>query len=101
MLRATMLLSCMVVASASCAGELGIDGTRFTLDSQRVFLLGVSYYGGCARSPELMARDFADLRERGVNWVRVWATWDMYFMCTCRNRSDAITVRGSRSLTIS
>jgi hypothetical protein len=68
----------LLIASATRAGELGIDGTHFTLDGQRVFLLGVSYYGGCARSPELMARDFADLRERGVNWVRVWATWDMY-----------------------
>ena len=78
MIRTAALIAAALTASASWAVELGVQGTRFTLDGAPAFLLGVSYYGGCARTPELMARDFNALRERGVNWVRVWATWDMY-----------------------
>ncbi len=64
--------------SAVRAVELGIDGTSLTLDGEPTFLVGVSYYGGLARTPELMARDLDDLRALGVNWVRVWATWDWH-----------------------
>ena len=78
MIRTAALIGAALTASASWGVELGIDGTRFTLDGAPTFLPGVSYYGGCARTPELMAGDFDALRERGVNWVRVWATWDMY-----------------------
>ena len=40
-----------------------MDGTRFTLDGEPAFLLGVSYYGGLARTPELMASDLDALRD--------------------------------------
>ena len=68
----------MVVARPADATELGVDGSLLTLDGQPAFLLGVSYYAGLARTPELMAHDLDDLRERGINWIRVWATWDWH-----------------------
>ncbi len=78
MIRTVILIGLALSATASWGVELGIDGTRFTLDGEPAFLLGVSYYGGCARTPELMAADLDALRARGVNWLRVWATWDWY-----------------------
>ncbi len=65
-----------MVARPADATELGTDGALLTLDGQPTFLLGVSYYAGLARTPELMARDLDDMRGRGVNWIRVWATWN-------------------------
>ncbi|MBD3174228.1 MAG: hypothetical protein GF320_03540, partial [Armatimonadia bacterium] len=54
---------------------LGIDGTRFTINDEPVFLLGISYYGGVAAPAEHVRADFEDLASLGVNWVRVWAAW--------------------------
>ncbi len=72
---------CLVILIAAMPGvtqatELGVAGASFTLNGEPTFLVGVSYYGGLARTPELMARDLDDLHVRGVNWIRVWATWD-------------------------
>lgn len=77
-MRTLAIFGAVVTAGATWATELGIEGTRFTLDGAPTFLLGVSYYGGLARTPELMARDLDDLKAHGVNWLRVWATWDSY-----------------------
>ncbi|MGC9318649.1 MAG: hypothetical protein ACP5KN_11530 [Armatimonadota bacterium] len=75
----TLICACAaVMAVTGQATELSIDGTRFLLDGQPAFLTGISYYAGLARTPELMARDLDDLRELGVNWLRVWATWDRH-----------------------
>jgi len=77
MLRnAISVAALMAVSCSAWAVELGADGTALTLDGQPTFLLGVSYYAGLSRTPELMARDLDDLSARGVNWIRVWATWD-------------------------
>src|SRR5580765_1948685 len=54
---------------------LGIDESRFTLNAKPVFLLGFSYYGGLGAPEEFIRQDLADLRRRGFNWLRVWATW--------------------------
>ncbi len=90
MIRTVAVLAVALNGTASWAVELGIDGTRFTLDGAPTFLLGVSYYGGCARAPELMAGDFDALRERGVNWVRVWATWDTNGTQPCVDGTGAV-----------
>ncbi|MEA3401088.1 MAG: cellulase family glycosylhydrolase [Armatimonadota bacterium] len=75
----TLICTCAVVMTVTGqAMELGIDGTRFTLEGEAAFLVGVSYYAGQARTPELMTGDLDDLRELGVNWVRVWATWERH-----------------------
>jgi len=55
--------------------ELGIDGTRFTINGKPAFLLGISYYGGAAAPADTVRQDLDDLAARHINWVRVWATW--------------------------
>jgi len=68
-----ILLVCL--GTTATATELGIDGTRFTLDGKPTFLLGVSYYGALGAPQESVEQDLDDLRRLGVNWIRVWATW--------------------------
>lgn len=77
-MRSLAIFGAVLTAGAGWATELGVQGTRLTLDGAPAFLLGVSYYGGLARTPELMARDLDDLKAHGVNWLRVWATWGMW-----------------------
>lgn len=88
MMRALTLSAVVLMACSAEAVELGTDGTRFTLDGRPAFLLGVSYYAGLGRSPELMATDLDDLRVHGVNWLRVWATW------TRHNTGAAVNANG-------
>jgi hypothetical protein len=57
------------------ATELGIEGSRFTIDGKPAFLLGMSYYGGLGATEESLRKDLDDLRAVGCNWIRVWATW--------------------------
>lgn len=79
MIRDIRLVAALALATGSAAAlELGVDGTSLTFDGQPTFLPGASYYAGLARTPELMASDLDDLRAHGVNWIRVWATWDGY-----------------------
>jgi hypothetical protein len=58
--------------------SLGIDGTRFTLNGQPTFLLGISYYGGLGAAEDFIRRDLDDLQRLGFNWLRVWATWGAF-----------------------
>ncbi len=57
---------------------LGVRGTRFTLNSRPTFLLGASYYGGLGAPEAFVRQDLDDLRRRGFNWLRVWATWSAF-----------------------
>jgi hypothetical protein len=68
---------CVLLAwpAAVGASELVIDGERFTLDDKPAFLLGCSYYAGLGASDDTLRRDLDELKRRGFNWVRVWATW--------------------------
>jgi len=68
------MLGGFAMGSAGAVG-LGIEGTHFTLDGEERFLLGVSYYGGLGAPDETVRADLDDLAARGLNWVRVWATW--------------------------
>jgi len=65
----------VAMSSMAAATELGIDGTRFTLDGKPTFLLGTSYYGALGAPQEFVERDLDDLQRLGINWIRVWATW--------------------------
>jgi len=60
------------------ATDLEISGTRFTIDGKPAFLLGISYYGALGASPEAIRRDLQDMKELGINWIRVWATWSAF-----------------------
>src|SRR5215218_9806005 len=67
-----VLLACCATCPAT---ELGIDGTRLTLEGKPTFLLGCSYYAGLGASDETLRSDLDELKRHGFNWVRVWATW--------------------------
>lgn len=62
-------------SSASLAVELGVSGTRFTLDGKPTFLLGCSYYGALGASEEFIRKDLDRMKALGFNWIRVWVTW--------------------------
>jgi hypothetical protein len=57
---------------------LGIEGSRFTLNGNPTFLLGLSYYGALGASEDFMRRDLDDAQRYGFNWLRVWATWESF-----------------------
>jgi hypothetical protein len=54
---------------------LGTNDSRFTVDGKPVFLLGVSYYAGLAAEEKQLRADLDEIKRRGFNWLRVWATW--------------------------
>jgi endo-1,4-beta-mannosidase len=64
--------------STNPATTLAVDGTRFTLNGQPAFLRGMSYYGALGAPEETVRRDLDELKQRGFNWIRVWATWSPF-----------------------
>jgi hypothetical protein len=68
----------VAVHSAAEGIVLGTDGTGFTINGKKTFLLGASYYGALGAPEDFIARDLDDLRTFGFNWIRVWAVWDMF-----------------------
>lgn len=70
-----LMLGVAAMTTVAGAVELRIEGTQFTLDGQPTFLLGISYYGALGAPMEFVRQDFDDFKARGINWVRVWATW--------------------------
>jgi len=58
--------------------RLGIQGTEFTVNGRPTFLLGVSYYAGLGASEDSIRQDLDEMRKRGFNWIRVWATWSAF-----------------------
>lgn len=83
--RQTILLVAVQLAwisnSLAIANEptvLGIDGSRFTVNGQPTFLLGVSDYGALGASEQFVHQDLNDLRRHDFNWLRVWATWNHF-----------------------
>jgi hypothetical protein len=76
-MKRIILLSIMLIAAdAATAGtELGIEGTRFTVNDKPTFLLGISYYGALGASRGFILRDLDNMHKHGFNWFRVWATW--------------------------
>ena len=75
-LAASFAWSASVPVGATEPTNLGIDGSQFTLGGKRVFLLGLSYYGGLGAPEEFVRRDLDDAQRHGFNWLRVWATWE-------------------------
>jgi hypothetical protein len=62
----------------ACRTELGVSGTRFTINEKPTFLLGISFYGALGEPQDLMIRDLDEMRHYGFNWFRVWATWSAF-----------------------
>jgi hypothetical protein len=55
---------------ATGATVLGVRGTRFTLNGEPTFLLGMSYYGALGAPEESVRRDLDDLKSHVFNWLR-------------------------------
>src|SRR5262249_34053241 len=62
-------------AGAAPAAELTVQGTRFAIDGEPQFLIGVSAYGALGAPEGALRADLEALRKQGVRGVRVWATW--------------------------
>lgn len=65
------------IARAEPAGKtrLATEGTQFTVNGTPTFLLGISYYSALGASETAWRQDLEELKRRGFNWIRVWATW--------------------------
>jgi hypothetical protein len=74
----TATRAAMVSALGDQPTVLGIEGTQFTLNGEPTFLLGISYYGALGASEDSIRSDLDDMERYGFNWLRVWATWDMF-----------------------
>lgn len=86
--REVLLAACLLLAVVQCPGSptncgeqpatrtrLGTEAARFTLNGRPTFLLGISYYGALGASEDTIRQDLDEMRRRGFNWIRVWATW--------------------------
>jgi len=73
-----LLQAAFLIASPAAAAELGVQGTRFTVDGRPTFLLGISYYGALGAPPEIIRQDLDDAQRLGFHWIRVWATWSAF-----------------------
>jgi hypothetical protein len=62
----------------AAATELDVAGSRFAVDGEPTFLLGISYYGALGESRDFIMEDLDDMQKHGLNWIRVWATWSAF-----------------------
>jgi len=72
------VLSLALFEAAAPGATLGTDGTAFTLNGEKRFLLGASFYGALGAPDDFVDRDLDHLKRLGFNWIRVWATWDAF-----------------------
>lgn len=70
--------------------ELGISGTRFTINGKPTFLFGISFYGALGAPRQFIIQDLDDIQNLGINWLRVWATWAAF-----NNDMSAIDGKGN------
>ncbi len=72
---ARLLLESVQDEGRKPATRLGVKGIQFTINDRPAFLLGISYYAGLGASKDTLRLDLEEIRKRGFNWVRIWATW--------------------------
>ena len=77
------------VSTCVSAITLDVQDTSFLVNRKPTFLLGASYYGGLGASDDFMNSDLRELKERGFNWIRVWATWGAF-----ENNVSAVDAEG-------
>jgi hypothetical protein len=77
-----LLLALLLVIGPLSSGSsarvdlvLSIDGNKFKVDGTAKFLVFVSYFDGLDVSGGNLAYDFGELKERGVDGVRVFPNW--------------------------
>jgi len=54
---------------------LGLSDRGFTFNGEEIFMLSVSYYGGCRADPAVVRSDLEQLASLRFNNLRVWVTW--------------------------
>ncbi|HUT94649.1 MAG TPA: hypothetical protein VMY37_34655 [Thermoguttaceae bacterium] len=74
----TAIATTEVSAADDRSTDLGIEGTQFTLNGKPTFLLGISYYAALSAPEDSIRQDLDDMEHHGFNWLRVWATWNMF-----------------------
>jgi hypothetical protein len=67
-----------LVSTCVPAITLDIHDSGFLVNQKPTFLLGASYYGGLGASDDFVNSDLRELKNRGFNWIRVWATWSAF-----------------------
>jgi predicted amidohydrolase len=58
--------------------KLTIDGSKFVTNGHPRFLVGLSYYSGAGAERAAVLRDLDEAQKLGFNWIRVWATWNLF-----------------------
>ena len=66
------------VSGAFGVTELEVKEERFILNGKPTFLFGISYYGALGAPRKFIQRDLDDMERLGINWIRVWATWNRF-----------------------
>jgi len=74
---------------AAASTVLGVRETRFTLNDQPTFLLGISYYGALGASEDFVRADLDDMQRFGFNWMRVFATLPVFTLAGDVSAVDA------------
>lgn len=57
---------------------IGVKGSKFIVNGEPKFLLGISYYGALGAPKEFIVSDLSDMKRYRFNWLRVWATWSAF-----------------------
>lgn len=83
MTRRTWLIGAAALAvrarrPAASTVELAVSGREFRIAGRPAFLLGVSYFGALGAPERILRSDLAEMKRRGFNWLRVWATWEAF-----------------------
>lgn len=68
----------LLAQPAAAATQFTINEGQFRVQGKPTFLLGISYYGALGARDSFVREDLAEMRRRGLNWLRVWATWDAF-----------------------
>lgn len=69
------ILSAQTLSSIFSKTKIDINNTVFTINSQPVFLYGISYYGALDAQQSFLQKDLADIKKNRFNWIRIWANW--------------------------
>lgn len=68
----------LAVPVAAAGTELTVGDRQFLVGGKPDFLLGISYYAGLGAPESFVNADLAEMKRRGFNWLRIWATWDAF-----------------------
>ncbi|MHC4445042.1 MAG: cellulase family glycosylhydrolase [Planctomycetota bacterium] len=75
----TVSLPALAADSASTSTtNLTVQNQKFNINGKPTFLLGISYYAALGGPKEFIEQDLEQMKKLGFNWIRVWATWNLF-----------------------